>query len=445
MADNIEELKKKMNSFDAAGRAEALASAVSAAECATFAESSNVNMHFHSFFSYNPENWSPTRIAWESKTRGLRAAGLCDFDVLDGLREFLDAAALLGLRGTVNLETRAYLADFADKEINSPGEPGVTYIMGAGFTSVPLDGGAAATLADLRVSAGNRNKALIGRVNAKLPEIAIDYEADVVPSSPSGTPTERHIVSAYIAKAESVMDSAELAEFWANVFGDTADTTAAVLADRLKMEDVVRAKLAKRGGIGYVQPSPESFPSAEKFLSWVAACGAVPMIAWLDGDSAGESDPDALLDCLTSKGAEAINIIPDRNWNYTDPDKRAAKAAKLAEIVAASDRRGLPINIGTEMNKAGQPFVDDLDGEVLRQHKEAFVKGAEIMVGHSVLADFADFPYAGEKAHAEFADRTAMNDFFAAVGALPPLSAKLAAKLREMGADKAFVHIRSNV
>ena len=51
-------------------------------------EHENVNLHFHSFYSYNAEYWSPTRIAWESKKKALYASGIIDFDVLSGLEEF---------------------------------------------------------------------------------------------------------------------------------------------------------------------------------------------------------------------------------------------------------------------------------------------------------------------------------------------------------------------
>ena len=30
-----------------------------------------------------------------------------------------------------------------------------------------------------------------------------------------------------------------------------------------------------------------------------------------------------MLDCMAAKGAAALNIIPDRNWNIADPDARA--------------------------------------------------------------------------------------------------------------------------
>ena len=39
------------------------------------------------------------------------------------------------MRSIMNLETRAFLPEYADKDMNSPGEPGVTYAMGSGFAT----------------------------------------------------------------------------------------------------------------------------------------------------------------------------------------------------------------------------------------------------------------------------------------------------------------------
>ncbi|MBU4285884.1 MAG: hypothetical protein KKD76_03155 [Verrucomicrobia bacterium] len=38
------------------------------------------------------------------------------------------------------------------------------------------------------------------------------------------------------------------------------------------------------------------------------------------------------------------------------------KLQELAEVVVVADKLQFPINIGTEMNKDGQPFVDDTLG-----------------------------------------------------------------------------------
>jgi len=236
------------------------------------------NMHCHSFFSYNAHGWSPSRIIWECRQRGLTAAALCDFDVLDGLEEFLAAGRMLALRSAVHLETRSYVREQSSVDISSPGEPGVAYIMGCGFTAIPQQGTPQALfLEQLRQGAQNRNLALIARINASLPAIALDYTCDVVPLTPKGVATERHIVRAYVQKAQAVFpDGAQRAAFWAPLLKCESTAYPAIEADEPKMEELVRNALAKRGGIGYIQPTEQTFPLAEDFLAWVRSCGAIP-------------------------------------------------------------------------------------------------------------------------------------------------------------------------
>ena len=64
--------------------------------------------------------------------------GIVDFDVLDAVEEFLDACEAAGVRGSAGIESRVFIPEFADREINSPGEPGVYYHMGIGFTGGAL-------------------------------------------------------------------------------------------------------------------------------------------------------------------------------------------------------------------------------------------------------------------------------------------------------------------
>ena len=435
-----------LDSFDPAVRRNALEALAVAVPC--LEPGPNVNMHFHSFFSYNAKGWSPSRIAWEARHGGLYAAGLCDFDVLDGLEEFLDAGLALGLRATVNLETRAYLREFAAVEINSPGEPGVTYIMGGGFTRVSAPGTApAALLGRLREQAAARNRALVARVNPHVGTAAVDYERDVVPLSPGLCPTERHIVRAYAAKSRAACGTeAALAAFWAALFGKPVDEVRALLANTSAFEERIRARLVKQGGFGYEPPTDKTFPLVDDFVAWVLACEALPMVTWLDGTSKGEADAAAMIACLQAKGAAAANIVPDRNWNYKDPAVRALKTAKLKEFVEACDRVDLPINIGTEMNRDGLPFADDLAGEALAPYRETFTRGAQVMVGHSILGRYAGFSYVGAAARSEFGrDTKAKNRFFAAVGALPPLTRDRAKQFVQAGSARTLDTIRRAV
>ena len=434
-------LEKRLNDFDPRVRRDALEALLALTGRQRPADAGmNVNMHCHSFFSYNAEGWSPARIAWSSHRQGLYAAALCDFDVLDGLDEFLRAGLTLSLRTAVHLETRAFVSALAQKEINSPGEPGVTYIMGAGFIAKP----AAETpqgrrLAQFRDSARARNEALLKRINEKLPNIRIQYARDVLPLTPLGVATERHIVRAYVARAQHVFaDAVKRAAFWAPLLKRKPAECKELESGEAKFEDAVRSALAKRGGIGYAQPDASTFPPVEDFIAWVRSCDAIPMITWLDGTSDGEADCRAMLALLRDKGCAALNIIPDRNWNVAKPQERATKVAKLEEIVREATAMDLPINIGTEMNRAGLPPVDDLDTPELSPYRDAFVQGAQVMVGHTLLARFAAAPYLGKRAQAEFPRRKARNLFYASVGALPPFTHETADKLLDAGPAKAF-------
>ena len=78
------------------------------------AETTCVNMHMHSFFSFNGEGWSPSHLAWNARQDGLYAMALCDFDVLAGLHETLAAADLLRLRAAVSFESRVFFSEYAD-------------------------------------------------------------------------------------------------------------------------------------------------------------------------------------------------------------------------------------------------------------------------------------------------------------------------------------------
>jgi hypothetical protein len=183
----------------------------------------------------------------------------------------------------------------------------------------------------------------------------------------------------------------------------------------------------------------------DEFIKWVASCEAIPMTTWLDGTSGGEKDGRAMLECMQAKGAVALNIIPDRNWNISDTKARATKVSNLKAIADAAVSMHLPINIGTEMNKLGLPFVDELNGEVLKLHRDAFLKGASIMVGHTVLLRYADYSYISSKANADHKNVQLKNAFFEAVGKLPAVTSRQANTLQDMGHDKALAWFRDTV
>ena len=432
MKTDIESLEAQLNDFDAASRAGALSALLTltgTGEIALPAPADVVNMHAHTFYSYNGYGYSPTALAWLARRQGFSAIGIVDFDVLDGVDEFLAAADAVGMRGTAGMETRAYVPEFATRVINSPGEPGITYHMGVGFTSaaVPAGGIEARRILDtMRTRAAERNRGVVERVNALLDPVAIDYERDVLPLTPSGNATERHMCVAYVqAAAETVADPVR---FWAAKLGVPQAQVATAIDDGPSMQNLVRSKTMKRGGVGYVQPGPDTFPSVEEVHTVIEACGALPTITWLDGTSEGEQAAEELFGLLIGKGAVALNIVPDRNWNIKDPADKAVKLQNLYDVVDLARSLDLPINVGTEMNAYGKPLIDQFDAPELAPVRDAFLDGAYFAVGHTALQRAAGLGYQSPWAKANFAGRAAANAFYTRAGrAIPPGAAGLAA------------------
>ncbi len=374
-----------------------------------------MNVHAHTFHSYCSLGLSPSGLVWEAKRRGLAVIGSTDFDVLDALEEMYGAGDALGVKTTVSLEARTFVPAYADREINSPGEPGVLYAMGAGFTAAPGEG---TLYPSLLARSRQRNLDMTGRINAVLTAAAIDYDRDVLPLTPGGNATERHLCAAYDAKARELFPGdGERAAFWGRTLSLPQERAAELMGDETALRNAIRATLMKKGGPGYSQPGPDAFPPVEAFFGMIREAGALPCLAWLDGASAGEADPGRLLDDALSWGARCVNVIPDRNWNVPDAAVKARKLAALAAFADAARERRLPILAGTELNAPGQKFVDAFDAPELAPHADAFREGAYFLFGHTVLARLAGMGAGSRWAEKSFGtDREAANEVYARIG-----------------------------
>ena len=409
------QLEAQLNDFSLAKRAQALEALIALEEPAG-APQQAVNLHCHTFFSFNAYGYSPTSLAWLTRQRGFKALGIVDFDVLDGVDEFLGACELLAVRGSAGMETRLFIPEFSNREINSPGEPGVYYYMGIGFTSNRPPVTAAPVLADMRRRAEERNRTMLARINEFLAPVTLNYDRDVLPLTPVGNATERHILAAYLQSAAGRFP--DPVPFWAEKLQLAPEQVTAQIGDTVKFSNTLRARLMKRGGVGYVQPGADAFPSLEKVNRLIVACGALPCATWLDGTSAGEQALEELLDLLISHGVVALNIIPDRNWNIPDPGMRRLKVQKLYEVVALAGKLDLPLNIGTEMNAPGQKLIDDFDAPELAPVRQAFLDGADFIYGHTVLQRAACLGYQSEWAQTHLPARRERNAFYTQVGRL---------------------------
>ncbi len=415
MADMMTDLETQLNDFSPQKRAEAL-KALIAANAPHLDPQDVVNLHCHTFFSFNAYGYSPTGLAWLAKHNGYKALGIVDFDVLDGVDEFLNACEQIDVRGSAGIETRVYLPEFSTRETNSPGEPGVYYHMGIGFTSSQIPADVAPIVADMRARASQRNRIMVDRVNAHLSPVAVDYDRDVLPLTPAGNATERHLLAAYTRAATDHF--ADPAPFWAEKLELPEEKIREQITDAPKFQNTIRAKLMKRGGVGYAQPGPDTFPNIDEVNRVIIACGALPCAAWLDGTTSGEKDIEELLELLVAKGAAALNIIPDRNWNISDPETRRMKVKKLYEVAELARKLDLPLNIGTEMNTYGQRLVDDFSAPEMEPLRESFLAGAYFIYGHTLMQRTLGLGYQSQWAKDHLPTRRERNAFYTQVGRL---------------------------
>lgn len=386
-----------------------------------------LNAHVHTFFSFNYLGYSPTCLALEAKIRGLEMAGIVDFDVLDGLDEFWQTSRLLDLKACIGLESRVFVPEFSERVINSPGEPGISYHMGTGFTSTDIPKDARDFLDSLVLTSEKRNRAMIDRVNSYLEPLVLNYDQDVLPLTPKGNATERHLCMAYARKAASkFLEESELRSFWSHKLG-VDSINLKDLPDGRGMTDLIRAKTMKKGGVGYVQPDSGSFPKMSEMNEFILKCGALPTFTWLDGTSEGERSIEELIEIGRSTGVVVFNVIPDRNYT---PGCKDEKLKNLQKVVGLTKELDLPLLGGTEMNSPGQKFVDDFQSEELEPLHALFLRGSHILHAHSTLQKLIGMGYLSDWAEQQFASVSDKNLFFAEFGKL--FSPRADARLQEV-------------
>ena len=245
--------------------------------------------------------------SWKPDVKGWKWVELLILMFLMVLKSFWEASRLLDLKGCVGIESRVFVPEFSDREINSPGEPGISYHMGTGFTTTEIPEKAQVFLDNMRRLSSERNQAMVQRVNEFLSPLTLDYSSDVLPLTPNGNATERHLCLAYARKAAAMYpEESDLRKFWSEKLGVEEDAIRELPEGRA-ITDLIRAKTMKQGGVGYVKPDSGSFPKMAEMNEFVLLCGAIPTFTWLDGCSAGEQSIEELIE--VGRQAEWLRLI----------------------------------------------------------------------------------------------------------------------------------------
>lgn len=170
-----------------------------------------INNHIHTTYSFSP--YSPTAAVYAARMEGLCTAGIIDHDSISGAKEFLEAAELIGIPVTIGMECRVSMEGtrLEGRRTNNPDQVGVSYMT---IQSVPHDKINVLTefFRPYQAARHNRNRKMIEKINQLIPELALDYDKDVLPLSmyhENGGVTERHLMYALAIKLTKMVGKGE--------------------------------------------------------------------------------------------------------------------------------------------------------------------------------------------------------------------------------------------
>lgn len=170
-----------------------------------------INNHIHTTYSFSP--YSPTAAVYAARMEGLCTAGIIDHDSISGAREFLEAAKLIDMPVTIGMECRVSMdgTALAGRRTNNPDQVGVSYMTVQGVPHDKID-----MLTEFfmpyRKARHARNRKMIEKINALLPDLCLDYDRDVLPLSmahDNGGVTERHLMYALARKLTAQVGKGE--------------------------------------------------------------------------------------------------------------------------------------------------------------------------------------------------------------------------------------------
>ena len=350
-----------------------------------------VNNHIHTCYSFSP--YTPTSAVFYAWKAGLRTAGIMDHDSVGGMREFIEAGAIMDMPITCGFECRVNVdgTSLVGRRINNPDQHSCAYLAMHGIPHQNIDK-AEAVLAGLREKRNERNKKMCEKITSLTSPfgIVLDFDRDVYPLSMAeegGSVTERHICFGLTKKIVAA-------------YPDRAD--ACDFIDRLcgaKMSDKVRDKLLTapdnfyeydilgvlKGHLveKFYVPATEECINIREFTALAKELGAISAYAYLGdvgesptGDKKAQKFEDDFLDdvftTLHDCDFSAVTYMPSRNTRE-----------QLARLIGMCHNNGLFEISGEDINSPRQSFICPALADPAYAH---LAKATYALIGHEKAA-----------------------------------------------------------
>ena len=321
-----------------------------------------INNHIHTTYSFSP--YSPTAAVYAARMEGLCTAGIIDHDSISGAEEFLEAARIVGMPVTVGMEARVSMEGTAleDRRTNNPDQVGVSYMT---IQSVPHDkiGQLNAFFRPYRAARHQRNRKMVARINELLPEVALDYDRDVLPLSMAaeeGGVTERHLMYALAMKLTAAVGKGEA---MVQKLGKMGLSLSAKQKEQMldtgypfyeyDLLGILKSAFVPRIFIDAAEECPrlEQMVQLCKDLdAWLCYAYLGDVGESVTGDKKAQKFEDDYLEelfaCLQEAGVTAVTYMPTRNT-----------PAQLTRLRGLCDRYGMFQISGEDINSPRQSFV----------------------------------------------------------------------------------------
>ena len=321
-----------------------------------------INNHIHTTYSFSP--YSPTAAVYAARMEGLCTAGIIDHDSISGAEEFLEAAKLIDIPVTIGMECRVSMNGtcLEGRRTNNPDQVGVSYmtIQSVPHSQIPV---LTEFFRPYQTARHTRNRQMVAKINALLPELDLDYDHDVLPLSmaaDNGGVTERHLMYALAIKLTNKVGKGE-------AMVKKLESMGLSLSQKQKDQMLDEAyPFYEYDLLGILKSAfvPKIFIDATdecpKLKDMVRLCKEIDAYlcyAYLGdvgdsvtGDKKAQKFEDDYLDdvfeCLKEEGVQAVTYMPTRNT-----------PAQLERLRNLCDQYGMFQISGEDINSPRQSFV----------------------------------------------------------------------------------------
>ena len=368
-----------------------------------------VNAHLHTPFSFSAFR-SIADALDRAVAEGVKVVGINDFYSTDGYEEWAAQCAVRHLFPLFNIEFISLNQSFQDAGIraNDPNNPGRVYLSGKGLRfPLRLEQPWLGQLEGVKAASNQHVAQMCTRLNEVLAQtkagFALSY-ADIERELANGSVRERHLAKALRLEVEHrFTDAVGQKAFYDRLLAP--HTLQSPLNDAAAVENELRGRLLKAGGLAFVPEGPDAFLAMETVRQIILKAGGMPTYPFLADDAKGlftdfEGDKEQAARDLEERGFASVEFITTRN-----------SMEVLEEYAAYFYERGFVVTLGSEHNTpAMEPIAlrarGDLPLSPLLQ--ELNLKGAALTAAHQYLVARGEQGYLDADGRPRTAERARM-------------------------------------